>query len=83
MNEIGKLTASIEMLEARCQYLGIICSAMLHALPDKAEFLRLLERETQFQNANALYATSLSDRQREQIDSALELLVAALAPKPD
>lgn len=83
MIDIKSLAEKVESLEAQCKYLGIVGSAMLRALPDQVVFLTHLEQERQMQNANALYSTSLSDRQRQTIDAALEALVEALSPKPD
>jgi hypothetical protein len=72
MTEIERITAKVEMLEARCIYLGIVCSAMLHAMPNKNELLMRLKEEVQMNDANSLYATSLSDRQQQAVQAALE-----------
>ncbi|MBO3702842.1 MAG: hypothetical protein J5W83_09910 [Candidatus Accumulibacter sp.] len=73
----------LEMLSARCTYLGIVFSALLQALPDKGAFLASLQAEVQINDANSLYATSLSDRQQQTIHVALDELVKALTPKPN
>lgn len=72
----------LEMLSARCIYLGVVCSALIRALPNKDAFLASLQFVTQTNDANSLYATSLSDRQQQTIQGALDELVKALTPKP-
>ena len=72
MTDVERITAKVEMLEARCIYLGIVCSAMLHAMPNKNELLMRLKEEVQMNDANSLYATSLSDRQQQAVQAALE-----------
>lgn len=74
MNEVERITAKIEMIEARCVYLGVVYSAMLHAMPDKKELLMRLKEEVRMHDANSLYATSLSDRQQQAVQVALEAL---------
>ncbi len=78
MNELERITAKIEMIEARCIYLGVVCSAMLHAMPDKKELLMRLKDEVRMHDANSLYATSLSDRQQQAVQVALEALESML-----
>ena len=50
----------------------MVCSAMLHAMPNKNELLMRLKEEVQMNDANSLYATSLSDRQQQAVQAALE-----------
>ncbi len=73
-----RITAKIEMIEARCVYLGIVCSAILHAMPDKKEILMRLKDEVRMHDANSLYATSLSDRQQQSVQASLEALERTL-----
>mgnify|MGYP000971772163 CR=1 FL=1 len=86
MNETEPLSEKVERIEARCLYLGLVCTSLLRSLPDKNVFLKNLELEKQMHDANSLYATSLSDSQRQVIQAALEALealealVRALAP---
>ena len=82
MSEIERLSAKIEEVEARCIYLAIICSAMLRAMPDKAGLLKLLEIEEQMNDANSLYATSLSDSQQQRIRDAMGDFVTSLRSTP-
>ncbi|QLH51694.1 MAG: hypothetical protein HWD57_19255 [Candidatus Accumulibacter cognatus] len=74
MDNIEKIAARLEAVEARCVYLGIISSALLRALPDGEVFLHTLESERQLNDANSLYATSLSDRQQQLIQEALDVM---------
>ena len=64
MNEIQQLTEKVEMLEARCQYLGEVFDALIYSLPDKQLFLELLKQKVKQNDANSLYDQSLSDRQQ-------------------
>ena len=60
----------------------MVCSAMLHAMPNKNELLMRLKEEVQMNDANSLYATSLSDRQQQAVQVALEALEDALSTTP-
>ncbi len=83
MTDIERIAAKLEMLEARCVYLGVVCSAMLRAMPDNAALLAHLQAEVRMHDANSLYATSLSDRQQQLIQTALDDLEIALRATPD
>lgn len=79
MNEIQQLTEKVEMLEARCQYLGEVFDALIYSLPDKQRFLELLTQKTKQHDANSLYDQSLSDRQQALVQHVLEKVVEKLS----
>ncbi len=79
MNEIQQLTEKVEMLEARCQYLGEVFDALIYSLPDKQLFLELLKQKVKQNDANSLYDQSLSDRQQALVQHVLEKVVEKLS----
>lgn len=78
MNDANAITSKLEEVEARCEYLGVVLSAMLRAMPNRDAFLESLEIERKMNDANSLYSASLSDRQQQLIQNALDALSSAL-----
>ena len=72
MNEIEKLRGRIIELEIRHETLSIIVTALLGLVPDTKPLLFVLEKATGLHDANALYATSLSDDQRQRVLDRLQ-----------
>lgn len=78
MNDIEKLNERINMLEGRCEYLGIVLSAFLVAWGDKAALQRALEDLALSNDAAALFSDSPIGRPQESVSRALTALLDQL-----
>ena len=83
MSEIEKLNERINMLEGRCEYLGIVLSALVQAWEDKPALLRFLENLSLSSDATMLYANSPIEKQQEAVSRSLNLLVDLLRARPN
>lgn len=83
MNELEKLNERINMLEGRCEYLGIALSALVLAWEDKEALLRVLENLSLSNDATMLYSESPIEKPQESVSQALALLVEWLRAKPN
>lgn len=61
------LQARIEELEIKHEVLGIITTALLAIVPKHEHLVVAVETATELHDANLLYATSLSDDQRQRV----------------
>jgi hypothetical protein len=78
MNEIEKLNERINMLEGRCEYLGIVLSAFVHAWEDKTALLRVVENFSLSNDAAMLYSNSPIEKPQDSVSRSLALLVEKL-----
>lgn len=83
MNEMEKLNERISMLEGRCEYLGIVLSALVLAWEDKQALLCVLENLSLSNDAVMLYSESPIEEQQEKVSRALSDLVAKLRAMPN
>jgi hypothetical protein len=78
MDELSELRARIDALEVKTEVTGIIVTGLLAAVPDLKQYLDDVEVAIELHDANALYATSLSDDQRQRVLLNLQGFVNAL-----
>ena len=83
MNEIEKLNERINMLEGRCEYLGIVLTAFVHAWEDKAALLRVVENLSLSNDAAVLYSNSPIERPQDSVSRALTSLTEWLRAMPN
>lgn len=76
------LQARIEKLEVTQEVLGIITTALLALVPEHELLVIAVETATELHDANLLYATSLSDGQRQRVLEHLRGFLDALQPRP-
>jgi hypothetical protein len=67
MDELSELRTRIDALEVKTEVQGLLITALLGLVPDERLLLIGLDTAIELHHANALYATSLSDGQRQRV----------------